>query len=268
MEKDFTLRVYGHLLGEILNTGLPVFPLEEYFRQGHKASAFFILRHDVDIKPFHALRMARFEFDFGIRSTYYFRVTNRGLDEDVIRKISRLGHEIGYHYEVIDKARGDISRAKKIFSGELSRLRSLSDIHTAAMHGNPMTTWDNRVFWRYCLPSQFHLLGEAYISVQDREILYVTDTGRGWNRVQYNLQDYLRPRELQSLVSFTDTWDFIEAIRERRHHKLYIQVHPNRWSWRGAQWYIQWAEDAIRNRLKRLFVSYKKRPEEDEGFIN
>ncbi|MCX6266812.1 MAG: hypothetical protein NTW16_05570 [Bacteroidetes bacterium] len=44
----------------------------------------------------------------GIRGSYYFRVVPESYDETIIREIALLGHEIGYHYEDLTLAGGDV----------------------------------------------------------------------------------------------------------------------------------------------------------------
>lgn len=259
MEKDFTFTVYEDLIREILKTGRQLFPLEDYFTRREGAPAFFILRHDVDRRPLNALRMAALEHAFGVRATYYFRIRRNAFNGDVIRKIAALGHEIGYHYEVMDKARGDLGRAERIFEDELGRLRALADIRTASMHGNPLSSRDNREFWKHFSLSQFDLLGEAYVSVSDPDLYYVTDTGRGWNRGRYNVQDRFPGDGVQSLPSCSGTEGLIRIIRGGRFKRIYLQVHPNRWSWGRVQWYRQWGEDLCLNAVKSfLNLSFRR----------
>ncbi|MBN2125636.1 MAG: hypothetical protein JW821_15165, partial [Deltaproteobacteria bacterium] len=187
MERDFTFTTYAWLLEEILRTGRPVFPLREYIRTGRGVPALFILRHDVDRRPVNALKMALLEHGRGVRTTYYFRVRPGVFKQEIIRRIADLGHEVGYHYEALDKARGDIRKAERIFAEELKGFRRIVEVDTAAMHGNPLSPRDNRELWRHVPLARYGLLGEAYLSVKDRGLFYVTDTGRGWNRTSRNL---------------------------------------------------------------------------------
>lgn len=66
---------------------------------------FFLVRHDVDLTPWAALRMAELEHAEGVCTTYYFRLHApfyNGLDAaviEVVRAIADLGHEVGLHYE-------------------------------------------------------------------------------------------------------------------------------------------------------------------------
>lgn len=233
--------------------------MREYFRQRQPAPAFFILRHDVDRRPSNALKMARLENSFGIQSTYYFRINRGVFQSEIIREIDELGHEVGYHYEVLDKAHGRVSRAERIFIDELERLRALTEVSTACMHGNPLSPWDNREFWRHYTLSQFDLIGEAYISFMEKDLFYVTDTGRGWNRSGFNLRDTFPGGGVSLMPSFSSTWQLMQTIRKGEVKKIYLQVHPNRWSRGPFEWYVQWGEDFFLNGAKWLIRRYRKR---------
>lgn len=256
--KDFSLSVYTDLLTEIKRAGFKVITLREYFRQEQGATAFIILRHDVDRRPENALRMALLESSFGIYSTYYFRVRKKVFNKKIIKKINQLGHEIGYHYEVMDKAHGDVSLAERIFDYELKCLRKVADISTVCMHGNPFSSWDNKDFWQHFSLSQFNLLGEAYVSVHDQDLFYATETGRGWNRSKYNVKDIFPDSSIRPLPSLSTTWQLIDHISGKRYNKIYLQIHPNRWSWHRLQWYRQLGEDLCINWAKFLLSYYYK----------
>jgi len=68
----------------------------------------------VDRKPGNALKMARLEDEMGIRATYFFRIVKESYDEDIIRQIAEMGHEIGYHYENLSEiSKGEIVKRKQ-----------------------------------------------------------------------------------------------------------------------------------------------------------
>ncbi|MBW1672795.1 MAG: hypothetical protein JRJ45_03965 [Deltaproteobacteria bacterium] len=259
MGKDFSLTIYRDLIAEITKTGFKVLTFKDYFQQQQDAPAFFIVRHDVDRRPEHALKMALVEYSFGIQSTYYFRVNKRVFKKEIIQKIAELGHEIGYHYEVVDKAHGDMALAGRIFDVELAKLRALTNISTAAMHGNPLTPWDNKDFWQHFSLSQFNLLGEAYISIHNPDLFYVTDTGRGWNRAAFNLKDIFSNSSVSLLPPISTTGQLANLIRKKKYSKMYLQIHPNRWSWWWLQWYRQLGEDLLFNWMKVLLAYYYKK---------
>jgi len=163
LSRDFTLAKYGELLDALQRAGYRMLPVGEFIVQkGPLPCA--ILRHDVDRREERALAMALLEKERGIRSSYYFRM-GRGLGKaEVVLRIRALGHEVGYHYEVLSKAGGDREKARKIFGDELSRLRQMAEVRTAAMHGRPFSPWNNLSLWETCCPEDFGLLGEAYLS--------------------------------------------------------------------------------------------------------
>ena len=97
---DFTLRVYNLLL-ESLKVKDYEFQTFKQFLTNPKLRT-IILRHDVDSLPQNSLYTAILENQFSIKGTYNFRVVPKSYDEQVIKEIAELGHEIGYHYEDVD----------------------------------------------------------------------------------------------------------------------------------------------------------------------
>jgi len=222
MAKDFTLAAYQELLESLMEADYQIITVEEYFALKEQGP-FVVLRHDVDRRPQNALRMAELEAAMGINSTYYFRKST--FNAGIIRNMSMWGHEIGYHYEVMDKARGDIGLAHAIFNAELEILRSWVPVTTCAAHGNPLTKYDNREFFEYFDPGQFGLVGQA----EEIKGYYVTDTGRGNDK--YNLKD--KPK----------LWFSVGKACQ-------YSLHPERWN-DGLGWYRQWVFDWGCNLTKR-----------------
>ena len=101
---DFTLEKYKALL-------------EALKRHGHYA-----IRHDVDLRPSFALRVAKIESAQGMHATYYFRTIPGCYDEEVIREIAALGHRIGYHYENMTTCNGVIEAAYLDFVQNLEKV--------------------------------------------------------------------------------------------------------------------------------------------------
>ena len=64
-----------------------------------------ILRHDIDFSVFKALEMAEIELGLGVNSTYFVLLTcpfYNALEQrntDALKKIARMGNEIGLHYD-------------------------------------------------------------------------------------------------------------------------------------------------------------------------
>jgi hypothetical protein len=137
-----------------------------YLERQDMPSKLAVMRHDVDVRPKNEPKMALVESDFGIRATYYFRYKVGVFQPDVIGKIAAMGHEIGYHYEALDKAKGNFEKALDVLKCELDAFNEVVGIKTVSMHGNPLTRWDNRDLWREHDLRDYGVLGEAYLSFQ------------------------------------------------------------------------------------------------------
>ena len=105
-----------------------------YSSQAKLSGKVVCLRHEVDRLPVNALKMAELEY-LGVQSTYYFRYIKSTYKEDIIQQIAEYGHEIGYHYKTLAKARGDVTLAHSIFKEELEAFRQIAPIDTVCMHG-------------------------------------------------------------------------------------------------------------------------------------
>ena len=238
MVLDFTLQKYRELCEAVLENYKPL-TVRSYLVE-KPTNKFVILRHDVDKKPESALKLAKLESELGIRSTYYFRMKKDVFKPDIIKKIAKMGHEVGYHYEVLDKARGDLDKAIKIFEEELKRFRKVCDVYTICMHGNPLTPWLNGDLWKKYDYRDFSILGEAYLSIDFNEIVYFSDTGRTWNS-KYNVKDF------KSSESIKNTDNLISLLNKRKFKRIYILTHPNRWSDNPVDWFIELISQNIKN---------------------
>lgn len=245
---DFTLQQYEALCLTLLESDYLPLTIGQYLDNQQTHENIVIMRHDVDRRPMNALRMARLENRLGLHSTYYFRYTRQVFKPSIIKEIYGLGHEIGYHYETLSKARGDYKRAIDLFKRELEQFRALADIQTISMHGSPLSPFDNRDLWLKYDYHDFKILGEAYLSINYKEIQYLTDTGRTWNRTFYNLRDHTSEMRTETFIK--STCDLILAIREKRFPSLCISSHPERWSTDFTEWSLSLVSDLTANLAK------------------
>jgi len=238
---DFTLSKYKDLL-QFLRDHYEIHTVKGYLVE-KPSNNFVILRHDVDRSPKNALKMAELENEMGVRSTYYFRYPYT-FKPDIIKRIHELGHEVGYHYETLSKAKGDYERAIRMFERELQEFRKIVDVKTISMHGNPLSKYDNRLLWEKYDFRKYGIIGEAYLSINDFEILYITDTGRNWGN-KHNIRDKYIWKSINGKVKGTN--HLIRILGELRLRKLYMTVHPERWGYNIINWAIGYVRDGIFN---------------------
>lgn len=219
---DFTFDHYGRLLDAALDSGYTFYTVEEYVTRPEPDDPYIVVRHDVDRKVGTARSMARTEAERDIPTTYYFRTST--FSPETAAEVSELGHEVGYHYEDFVKTRGDFEAAHERFARNLAHFREHADIATVCPHGSPLSPHHNLDMWRgeYGI-EKYDLTAEAYLSVDTAsddpaKPSYVSDTGRDWSTT---ITDYGR-------ISTTD--DLIDAIESDGCERLYLLVHPGRWS--------------------------------------
>lgn len=268
MSLDFTFRKYRELCDTMLNSDYTLLNVDKYITLNNKPNKYIILRHDVDIKPERSLIIAQIEREFNINSTYYFRITDEVYQPALLKQIAEREHEIGYHYEVLDKAKGDFSKAIKIFAEELGELRQICDIKTICMHGNSRTRWDNRDLWRHYDFKEFDIIGEAYLSIDFNDVVYFSDTARTWNP-KYKIKDLNSSSEGKAIINKTD--DLIKLIKEEKFPHLYILMHPDDWCDNFGKWSSNLVTRKFKNVGKLLFGWYWRtveREKQNGGFLN
>ena len=241
--RDFTMAKYGELCRVLLGAGYTPVTVEQYLAGGSGGRT-VILRHDVDRKPENALKMAELEHALGVTSTYYFRHPHTFIPE-IIEQVLSLGHEVGYHYEVLAKAKGDYEEAIALFGQELKEFRSLCDVRTICMHGSPLSRYDNRDLWKRYDFEVFGIVGEAYLSMTGKDLRYLTDTGRSWNG-KHSVRDVM-PGAGAAPPSVATTDDLVDWIRSSGEEGLYLTVHPERWADSEIGWISGSVKDLLMN---------------------
>lgn len=248
MNYDFTLDKYRELCQTIVESGYTVVTVRKYFEVLTPPSKLVILRHDVDRKPYHALRIAELERELGLSGTYYFRTGRHTFEPVVIRNIVQAGHEVGYHYEALARARGNCKRAIRIFEEDLDDFRELCEVHTIAMHGSPLSKYDNRDLWQKYDFKEFGIVGEVYLSIDYETVAYFTDTGRTWDSDAHNLRDRVEKSSNMLRVNTTD--DLIDTIKQGSVDKCLIVVHPERWASSLPEFVMSYSFDMLANTVK------------------
>lgn len=170
---------------------------------------FFLIRHDVDVNPWAALKMARVECEEQAVSTYYFRLHAPYYNlleqqvRDIVLEIHELGHEVGLHYEpgyFLERGRDPVEGTRadiRIFE-ELVGFRT----HSIAQHQ----------------PAQGPVLGEidperpcAYQPALVRHMPYFGDSGHHWR-------------------------EGCICTKLGQHEQLHTLIHPSSWIFAGQPW--------------------------------
>lgn len=279
---DFTLRKYNQIIEAIVTSDYKVVTIQDYIKAQPKPSKVIIIRHDVDLDPDYQLQFAEFESLHGIYTSYYFRHTAQVYKESVINKVQQFGHEIGYHYEVITKAKGDSEKAIQIFKTELIDFQNNWQSVTVCPHGGSFvenvdgyslkniiklipkllsksevfSSWTNFSIWKENKFDDFGLLGDAYESIDFNDILYLSDTGRSWDGKYKRLDkvnSYVNPNH-----KITNSDDIIKVIKEGKVDKIYLLVHFEQWKDNLSDWISWYIAQLIRRNGKKILFGVNK----------
>jgi len=146
------------------------------------------MKHDVEADISKALKLAELENRCGMRAVYYVHsfYLDALKDRRSLQKIASLGHEIGYHYDVMDNNEGDYTRATAEFALTLELFNEFGlTIESTCPHGNPMKERDgwfsNKDFFRNPdTKRNFPELLDVVIGLEDLvgpDYLYISDSG-------------------------------------------------------------------------------------------
>lgn len=215
-----------------------------------------ILRHDIDKNPKNALKIARIENSFGIKGIYYFRIHSKVFKPDIIKEIYSLGHEIGYHYEDYTNAHGDHVKAIASFKKNLSKLREVVPIRTICMDGRPLSKYNNLDLWKFYDYRDFGIDFEPYLDVDFSKVLYLTDTGRGWNLVKFSVRDKVGN---SFIYNNKTTSELVEDIKNGNlPDMIMLTIHPQRWHDNSFLWLRELLLQRIKNVLKFVLIKLRK----------
>lgn len=205
------------------------------------------VKHDVEDKPNNALELAKIENKHGIVATFYFQGDLVVRNKRLINEIVGLGHEIGYHYDVMDSNEGIYSDAIVEFSKYINTFKDMGIvIKSVCPHGNPIKTrsnWSsNKDFFRNkeiqkkypnIFDLSFHLPKMSRYS-------YISDAGYSWKKIQeFGEND----RTQFDDIPISDIFESIKSSDK----PLIISTHPHRWR-----------KSLISNYLRRYLFSFVK----------
>jgi len=258
--RDFTIQMYLKLLDALKKENYKFVTMVKFIENEiwNTEEKICVLRHDIDKKIDNAVAMAKLERDRGIKATYYVRFIDDVYDVNKLKKIEAYGHEIGYHYETLDKCKGNVDKAYELFKEELEKIRENFEIKTICMHGYPLNPWRNLDIWKKYDYHKLGIIGEPYLDVDYSKVAYFTDTGRSWSS-KARVKDVIPPNnynEKHGLHART-TPELINLLNTHTPQKIIILAHPNRWALGFSEWMIELLSQKMKN-IGKLFLAKRR----------
>ena len=150
-----------------------------------------VVKHDVEANVDKALILARIEAKYGIRATYYVQANLLKANASKLQEIGFLGHEITYHYDVLDSNDGDYRAAIEEFTSVQNEFLNLGfKVKTVCPHGNPIKIrhgWSsNKDFFRDPLvvklfPNIFDIV--VQLPSIKNSYIYISDAAYSWKLI-------------------------------------------------------------------------------------
>jgi hypothetical protein len=209
--KDFTTINYGRLLDLSKQSFV-----NRTFSTYAEAERFVIWRHDIDISPQRALKLAEIESEKDIIATYFIYLHSNfynALEAEVysvFKKIIRLGHSIGLHFDPVFYDIDDIDKFEYWLRREADLLKDLlsEDIMVFSFHNTTP----------FAVTASEHLycgLINATSSYFRSKVAYCSDSNGYWRFKR--LEDVLRDHEVQKLQVLTHPeWWHDEVMPPRK----------------------------------------------------
>lgn len=212
-----------------------------------KGTRFIILKHDVEALVSNAYKLAEIEHRYGISGSYYVQAYLLDDEENVklLKKMQAWGHEISYHYDVLDANSGDFHAAEVDFIAKSKIFEDLGFRYaTICQHGNPVKNrigyTSNRDFFRNPqirnrYPQWVDMVVD-YSNVAVSTYKYISDAGYRWNIIVEPETNDLHP-DVKNIP--LGGFEQLVATISQSNDSFIVSTHPHRWTNMAYKIYIK-----------------------------
>jgi hypothetical protein len=202
----FSPELYAETLRKAKSLGYE-FPTVSDLRAGASTCApFLLLRHDIDISPRYALRMAELERRLGVQSSYFVLLHSLYYNPaapphwDALRQIISMGFEIGLHYETDFFENRGIDPLVGVLH-DVAALENILEIKivSVSQHRPASSTFLQKLNDHYV---------DAYNHDLIQNVRYISDSGHKWRGE--TLVDLLGKEQRIHALIHPVTWTFAD----------------------------------------------------------
>lgn len=167
---SFSPELYSHFLAEARRHNYTILKLNELLSHTASPNPIMLLRHDIDIAPQYALKMALIEAENDIQSSYFFMINSgfynalESRNRQIIKAIADMGHEIGLHWDTTDTLAQDIQILSTIIQKPITSVSQHNPTINGLQHirsNNLLDAYDQAI-------------------LQEHAFIYVSDSGMKW----------------------------------------------------------------------------------------
>ncbi len=206
---------------------------------------FLVLKHDVETDVPRAHRLAMIEEKYGHKGTYYVQAYLLKSERNValLRSMQEMGHEISYHYDVMDSCKGDIDQAMVEYAENVALFEANGfPVTTVCQHGNPVVKREgytsNRDFFRsQKVQERYPEMADIMVDFPQKshtEYLYFSDAGRRFKQIYDPLNNDVVPSEDKD-TAYDHLRDILPVVERSA---AIISTHPHRWYRLTAAYFV------------------------------
>ncbi len=238
----FVYKAWDAFCEKLIEKGFLGIPARE---ASNKTEKYLVLKHDVETNVENALTMAKIENKYGHRGSFYVQAYLLEDEKNILmlKEMQAMGHEVSYHYDVMDSCKGDLEKAiaefdknKGIFEKNGFRLETL------CQHGNPVVErvgyTSNRDFFRsekvqLLYPHMADIMVD-FKEKYDTDYLYFSDAGRHFQLIYDPINNDVIKSDDKNVL-YKDIDELLFALSKVGGN--IVSTHPHRWT-RSAVKYI------------------------------
>lgn len=200
---------------------------------------FLVLKHDVETDVKRAYKLAEIEHKYDHKGSYYVQayLLRDEKNIEILKKIQSMGHEVSYHYDVIDSNHGDIDLAIKEFeSNKMLFEKNGFHISTVCQHGNPVVERmgynSNRDFFRSeKVKGLYPNISDIMVNYKDDynvDYEYYSDAGRSIKKIFDPINnDIVNTSDKDEVIGDLNAlFDIIYSSDGG----VIVSTHPHRWT--------------------------------------
>jgi hypothetical protein len=185
-----------------------------------------IWRHDVEFSTDQALKMAKIEYNLGVKTTYFFQIHSENYNifdkyhTNILQEIRSLGHHVGLHFDshywgIANEE--ELEKCILIDSDYFNRVFGIS-IDTFSFHNTTSFVLD-------CDHFKYGGLINSYARVFKEKYQYCADSTGYW---RYEILDEVlrnhKTRHLQVLIHDAMWSDTVMSPRQRVMHSIQCEA--------------------------------------------
>lgn len=231
----FVYKKWDSFCRELNKKGIQSIPAKEV---SDKNKSYIVLKHDVETDVAKAFEMAQIEHKYGHRGTYYVQAYLMSDEKNIqmLKKMKDMGHEISYHYDVMDSCHGDLDKAIAEFEGNRQIFKNNGfELQTLCQHGNPIVErigyTSNRDFFRnehVCeLYPELSDIMVNFKQIHNTDYTYFSDAGRQFKMIYDPINNDIINSDDKNVI-YKDLDAILNHISTDG--RYIISTHPHRWT--------------------------------------